>query len=239
MKLRRIGKSVALVVAAVTLVTACNGDGTSSAPTTTSTTLSQVDLDREKAERIVLTAADVPGFTADPPTPDDEEDASFEESLNTCLDDNALLLRLGEDADERGASSPDFSRGDEQTVSSAVTLGETEDEANSAMETITAAPFAACFSQAIGDELRKDPTFTNVTVNTTRLPALSGGDENVSYRSVVRTRVAGTNLTFNVDFTFIRTGRTFAVLFTFAVGTPFPEAERVRLATLLTTRMAE
>lgn len=121
-----------------------------------------------------------------------------------------------------------------------MTFGETEDEARSAITDITVSTFPACFSRIIPAELKKDPTFTNVTATTTTttLATITASEQSVGFRSVVRTRVAGTNLTINFDLTFIRVGRALAIVDVSSPGTPFPAAERTRPATVLAGRMA-
>ena len=229
-------------VAMVALLAACGDDGDSSStqttvPETTTTTLSQIALDKAKSQRTVLVAADLPGFTVDPPDTSSTS-SDLDAAANACVNNNPVLVRLGAADDPRGVSGEDFSKGETQTVSSSATFAESDDQARSAIADVSAPAFAGCFSQAIATEIRKDPTFTNVTVSTTKLPALTVGEQSVGYRSVMRARVSGTSLTFNIDFTFIRVGRAVTVLEDLAVGTAFPEAERVRLATALAQRMA-
>ena len=231
---------VALCAAAVMLLVACGDDEDSSAPTTaptTSTTLSQVEVDRQKGQRVVLTAADVPGFTEDAPDPDDDSE-ELEAAANACVNNDPLLSRLGEDDDPRGASSPDFSQGERFTVNSGVTFAENDDQARAAMTAVSAPSFTGCFSNALAAELRKDPTFTNVSVTTARLPAINAGDQTVGYRSTARARVANQAVTFYFDFTFIRSGRVLSVISGLGFDTPFPEADRSRLATTIAGRMA-
>jgi hypothetical protein len=228
-------------LAGALLLMACGGDGESSAPTTTgppttTTTVDQVALDRERANRIVLAAADVPGYTVDPPDTDDSG-PDIDEAASACFDNHPLLVRLGEDEDRRGAKSPDFSKGEDQRVGSSATFGETEDEARGAIAALSAPSYAGCFSEASAAGLRANPIFANVAVTTTPLPAVNVGDQDIGYRSLIRTRVGNQNVTFFADFTFTRRGRAVVVLDDFSVGTPFPEAERVRLATALAGRM--
>ena len=154
------------------------------------------------------------------------------------MNNNPLIVALGTDTDPRGAVSPDFSKGETTTVSSSVTFGETEDAARSVMADLNAAPFPACFSRAFTAELRRDPTNSNVSTTTTKLPAMNVGDQSVAFRTVARFRTQGTNIVLNIDFTFIRVGRAFASLQDLQATTPFPEAERLRLATALAGRMA-
>ena len=240
---RALALTVAAVLAGVMLV-ACGDDEESSTPTTaqaTTTTLSQVELDKQKAQRVVLTATDVPGFTQDPPDADDEN-VELDAAANACVNNNPLLVRLGEDNDPRGAASPDFSQDISATqtasVSSSATFAENDEEARTALTAASAASFPGCFSNALATALRSDPDFTNVTVSTARLPNLNAGDQSVGWRSTARARVSGQNLTFYFDFTFIRSGRGVAVLSGLGVSAPFPEGERGRLASVLAGRMA-
>ena len=251
MRMARCRQLMALCAAAVVLLSACNGDD-SSAPTTTapsstaptatvppSTTASasQVELDRQKGQRVVLTAADLPGFTMGAPDEDDDS-AELEAAANACVNNDRLLTRLGEDDDPRGANSTDFHRSNVLTVNSGVTFGETEDEARTSMTALGAPSFTGCFSNDLAAELRQRPTFTGVSVSTARLPALSAGDQSAGYRSTARAQVSGQSVTFYFDFTFIRSGRVLAVISALGIGTPFPEAERSRLATTVAGRMA-
>jgi len=235
------GRRAALGLAAVLVLGGC-GDDDDSAPATrvapaTTTTLSQVQLDKQRAQRIVLTATDLPGYTQDSPGTSGAS-PEFEAAANACVNHNPLIVALGQDTDPRGATSPAFSKGGTVTVSSRVTFGEAEDAARAVMADLNAPPFPACFSRAYTTDLRKDATNTNVSVSTTKLPIVNVGDQSVAYRTVARFRTQGTNIVLNVDFTFIRTGRAFCLLQDLQATTPFPEAERLRLATALAGRMA-
>lgn len=236
------GKAAALGLVAALALGACGDDNDSASSTTTvapatTTTLSQVQLDEQKAQRIVLTAADLPGYTQDPP--DSSADSpEFEAAANACVNNNPLIVALGTDADPRGAVSPDFSKGDTVTVTSSVTFGDTEDAARSVMADLNAASFPACFSRAFTTELRKDTTNSNVSATTTKLPAISVGDQSVGYRTVARFRTQGTNVVLNIDFTFVRVGRAFGSIQDLQAQSVFPEAERLRLANALAGRMA-
>lgn len=225
--------AVVAVVAAVVLG-ACGDDGESAAPTTTSTTLSQVQLDKQKAERANLSAADLSGYTEDAPDPEEEVDA---DGADQCVESNALLLRLGETEDPRGAASPDFSR-EVHTISSSVTFGETEDEARTALAVINRQTLATCLGDALAAELRTTPGFSNVRVTSSKLPAITAGDETVGYRLVVRGTAAGQAVTINVEFTFVRTGRGVAVFQSLSETSTFPAADRTRLVELIAGRMA-
>jgi hypothetical protein len=239
-------KTSVLGLVAVLLLGGCGDDKDdkeSSAPATTvapatTTTLSQAQLDKQKAQRIVLTAPDLPGYAQDPPDPSSQSSPEFEAAANACVNNNPVIVPLRTENDPRGATSPDFSKGDTVTVSSAVTFAETEDQARTAMTDVSAATFPACFSRAFTAEIRRDPTYTNVSVTTTKLPAITAGDQSLGYRAVAKFRTQGTNVTANFDFTFIRVGRAVASIDDYSLTTAFPAAERLRLAQLIAGRMA-
>lgn len=230
---------VALAAAVAVGVGACGGGGSGgpAPPGTTTTSLSPAQLDKARAQRVVLTAADLPGYTTDPPGAA-RDSAEFEAAADACVRNNPLIVALGEDDDPRGASSPGFRRGDTVRVTSSVTFGDTEAAARTVMADLGAPSFPACFSAAFTAELRKDAANSDVAVTTTTLPADQLGDQSVAFRTVARFRTQGTNVTLNIDFTFVRVGRGFGSVQDLSATTAFPDAERIRLATALATRMA-
>jgi hypothetical protein len=233
-------RTLAIGLAAVLVFGACGDDNDSASSTTTAeaatATLSQMQLDKQKAQRVVLAAPDVPGYSQDPPEPDSTS-AEFQAAADTCVGNNPLLIRLGTPGDVRGVEGPVFSKGDLQ-VTSDVTFGETEDEARTAFAAANAATFATCFSRAYLAELRKIPGLTNHSATTSKLPGLTAGDQSVGYRTVGRFTESGTSVTVNLDFTFIRAGRGMASLSAVSSPATFPEADRSRLAVLIAGRMA-
>jgi hypothetical protein len=231
-------KAAVLGLVAVLLFAGCGDDKDDNETSTPTTTLSQAQLDKQKAQRINLTAPDLPGYAQDPPDPSSESSPEFEAAANACANNNPVFVALATDSDARGATSPDFSKGETVTVSSSVTFAETEDQARTTMTEVGAASFPACFSRAFTAEIRTEPTYSNVSVTTTKLPAITAGDQSLGYRVVVKFRTEGTNLTANFDMTLIRVGRAVASVDAYSLTTPFPAAERLRLATLVAGRMA-
>ena len=239
----RLVRGLAVGLVSVMALVACGDDeDDSSSPATTapttSTTLSQMQLDEQKAQRVVLSMADLPGYTQDPPDPANDTSPEGVAALNACANNDPLFVQLDKEADPRGATSPTFSKGDTITVGSSVTFGDNDDQAKATMTAVNAAPFPGCLARALAAELRRDSDYTNVTVSTTKLPAVSAGDQAVAYRSTARFRVGGTTVTAYVDSVLIRSGRAISSIDLSSVATPFPEAERLRLAAAVAGRMA-
>jgi len=182
---------------------------------------------------VVLTVADVPGFTMEAPDPDE---AGF--LPEACFNGNALLLRIGRDDDPRGALSPDFADSQDAIVGSAVTFAETEDEARAAFTVFEAPSFPPCFAADFAKQMDSLPDFSNVTATTTRLPALTVGDQSIGYRTTLKSRYTGIAVTTYSDVVFVRSGRGVAVVDAVASGTAFSNATRIRLATAVAGRLA-
>jgi hypothetical protein len=238
------GTIAALGLAAVLVLGGCGDDKDSASSTSTTvapattTTLSQAQLDKQKAQRIVFTAPDLPGYSQDPPDPSSDDSPEFEAAANACVNNNPVIVALQGDNSARGADSPHFRKSETVTVSSSVTFAETEDQARTALADVSSASFPACFSRALTAEVRKDPSNTNVSVTTTKLPDITAGDQSLGYRVVVKFRTEGTNLTANFGMTFVRVGRAVASIDDYMLTTAFPAAERLRLVTLIAGRMA-
>ena len=229
------------------LLVACGGGDSSSAdkdrstttaaPTTT--TIPPPAADKARAERIVLTAADVPGFKADPPDPDEDVDASSDEAFARCTNNNPLVV-AGDD-NPRSADSPDFSRGEMETVASSATFAEKEEVATALLTDLSAPAFAGCLEGALAKTFQEalGSGASPVTVSTTRLPDQALADQAVAYRSVATVPTGRTSkLTLNFDTTFIRKGRALGFLLVLKQGSPFRDSERMRLASLIASRMA-
>lgn len=229
--------------AAGMLLVACDdGDSDESgqpatSTSSTSTTLSQVQLDKQKAQRIVLSAADLSGFTQDPPDPTINPNDTLLPG-DACHKDNPLLLRLGTDNDPRGVMSPDFTNSDEVTVGSAATFAETEEDARAVITALSATTFPGCFSPAFTTELQKQAEFTNVSTSTARLPAVTVGDSSIGYRSTVRARYTGVSVTLYFDAVFIQKGRGVALVNVTKATSPYANAERLRLVNPVAERLA-
>lgn len=77
------------------------------------------------------------------------------------------------------------------------------------------------------------------SVSSAPLPGRTYGDETLASRTTMQVAAPGERATMYVDFVFIREGRAVAGFFALQIGSPFPEAERDRLAGLLQARMTQ
>lgn len=204
------------------------------------TTIPSATADRQRAQRIVLTLAALPGYENEPSSAD-ESDPAYEAALTACFNNNPLLGQFAKGQPARGVEGNEFRRpSGEYAVGSGVYFAESGDLARAAIRDASGATVAQCIARAERAAVTNAPGWTTVTVTTTRLPALSAGEENVGYRTVIRSHSARANR--DVDFaygvTLVRVDRAVIVLYDSSVDGQIPEAERVRLANLLATRAA-
>ncbi len=211
------------VTAAVLSASACGGGDT---PT--------VAEDKATSERIVLTSADLPGFTLEPDEPDDDSTGSFKE----CVKDNPLLTG---DNKPRSTDGAGFTRDDGNLrVQSGAFVAEKVDEARSAFSDIAAALGGDCLREGLARTVREgaDPGVIVRDVTSEPLPELEVADDYAATRLAVPIEAGRERITLHVDMTFLREGRILAGVFTLRAGTPFDDAERTRLVRLLGERVS-
>ena len=190
--------------------------------------------DKAKAERMVLTLADVPEMTQDPPD-EDEADGSF---ADECAGNNPTLTA---DPKPRGAEAPQFSKDDgEVLVSSGAFFTETETEARKAFDDLETALGSQCLKDGIKGAVEEgaEGHVTVANVSASPLPEVGGVDESRASRVSLDLTADGERTSLHFDIQFLRHGRVLAGLFTVAAGAPFPDAERRRLSTLLARRVS-
>jgi len=191
--------------------------------------------DKAKAEQIVLTSADLPGFTAEP---DNKSDSSSANPLDACLKNNPLLT---DGEKPRGASGTDFSKEDGNVhVSSGAVLGETKAEARKAFSDLKGALSGQCVKDGLKSSIEDgvDPGLTVGEVSADSLSTSKVADEVVASRLTVPLEANGQQLSVFVDLTILRQGRVFAGVYDTSSGSPFPDAERSRLVSLVGKRMS-
>jgi hypothetical protein len=220
----RTRRRAVAAAAALLLVAACGGGSD----------IPSAAEDEAAARRVVLTSADLPGYTEEPGDPDERSSA-----IDRCVANNPLL---NVEDNPRGASGPDLTMGDNNIqVQSGALFAEKEAEAEEAFSDIQ----AALSSQCLKDEMRKsvqeavDPDVNVQTVSAQTLPAPGGTDQSVASRVTVPLESGDEQLTVYADLTFLREGRGLAGVFTLQAGSPFPDAERTRLAGVVAERLSE
>jgi hypothetical protein len=227
------GTAVAVsLVAAVALVACGSDDGSVSIRSGGGDTPSLAD-DVAAAQRVVLSAADLPGYRAEPPPEPDATSAQAAAAFQHCL--GAGNVALG-DA-ERTAQSPGFRKGTATSVSSLATIAADEPIARSAMADLSRPDLEPCVTGLLRVVLERDLRLPVNTASSQLLAAPKAGDQSVTWRTTVQVTFAGQPLAAHSDLTFVRDGRTLASLFDFQIGDPFPTAERDRLVNAMAARM--
>lgn len=211
------------VAAALLLTAACGGSGSDVPPAAE---------DEAAARRIVLTSADLPGYTEDVGEEEDQSSTAVDE----CLNDNPLFA----DNYPRASESPDFAKGDGAVrVQSGVTFAEKVGDARKGFSDVRAALAGPCLKDEVRKSLQEavDPGVVVQGVTVSSLPAPRGFDEAVASRLSIPVQVGSSRLSFYAELTYLRQGRGIAAVETFQIDEPFPEAERNRLAAVVGGRL--
>ena len=227
-----------LVLVLAVLIAGCGGDDSESSDATTipPTTRPTPEADKARAGRIVLTAADLPGYTED--TEPEEDDDEVDRAFAACMQ-NDPVLTAEEGTNPRTVDGGDFERNEELTVGSEATIAETEDQAREALNKVRSPAVLDCFTRTIRTELPKtlDPGVSLRNVAVTSPTVTPVGDESVGLRIALTLSAQGETARLVLDVTIIRRERAVAFLSTTGVNTAFPEAERASLATKMADRM--
>lgn len=221
---RSLKRTLALVATAALLsAPACGG---SEAPTAAE--------DKAMAERIVLTSADLPGFTPEPDKADNDDSGG---SFKDCVKDNPLLTA---DNKPRSTNGVDFTQDDGNVrVQSGAFVAEKVAEARTAFADIASALSEPCLREGLARTIKDgaEPGLVVREVTAEPLPKLEVADDYAGSRLTVPLEVGRERLPLYVDMTFVREGRVLAGVFTFRAGTPFSDSERTRLVKLVGERM--
>lgn len=187
--------------------------------------------DEEAARRIVLTSADLPGFTREPAEEDDPAGP-----LDRCVNNNPLFV--GDNP--RGVDGDDFTKDDGNLrVQSGAVFAVNESEATKGFADLEGALASQCLRDAMRETLRTslDPGVTVRDVSNAPLAAPNVADQSAASRLTVELEAARERASVIVDLTVLRDGRVVGGVFTFGFQEPFPEAERIRLTRLVGERM--
>jgi hypothetical protein len=219
MRSHRLTRTAALITAAAVaaaLLGACGGASSTS-----------VTADSGKAEaaaaaqRVVLTATDLPGYNANPPAAIDASGAKAASSFQSCA---GAAAALGDP--DRAAASPGFYKAGTTMVASIAVVSPDKAGAEKAMADLSRDDVATCLTTLFKDVLALDQ-LPGTTARTERLPTSDGGGQSTTWRTTIQ--VTSAQLAVYSDLTLFQSGRTVAALFNVQTGTPFPSAERQRL----------
>jgi hypothetical protein len=233
-------RKILVLLTTLVLLVGCGGDDDSESSDSTTippTTRPTAELDKQRAGRIVLTAADLPGYTED--TSPDEDDDEVDRAFAACVQ-NDPVLTAEEPENPRTVDGKDFDKGDELSVGSSATIAETQEQAQAAIAQLRNQTVLDCLQSAFRRELAAslDPGVTLRNVAVSALPVATAGDEAVGVRVAATLSAAGETVQVTSDVTAIRRERAVAFLVTNGVGNRFSNAEREALALKMADRMA-
>jgi|GEM_PF-5198879 len=191
--------------------------------------------DKATAQRMVLTSADLPGFEAKAKDTTDDNSAN---SLDKCLNNNPLLTH---EDNPRGADGTEFTKDDgDVSVQSGVFFTKNEAEARKTFSDMKNALSGQCIKDGMKSVIQEGAPAGLVVgdVSASPLQGPKVADDVAATRLTVPLESKGERVSVFVDLNLLRQGREFGGVITFQSGTPFPDAERTRLTTLLGKRMS-
>jgi hypothetical protein len=228
-----------VLVTALVLLVGCGGDDSESSQPTTAPTSAQPtpEQDKARAGRIVLTAADLPGYTEDPDSDEDDDDET-ERVLGGCVQ-NDPVLTADEPESPRTVEGKEFNKGETQSVSSTATIAETQEQAEAALTQLRNQTVLNCLESGARRELAGSvgPGATVQAVSVSSLPVPTVGDEAVGLRIEATITAQGQTVRVTTDVTAVRRERAVAFLSTTGVRNAFSPSERQALATRMADRM--
>ncbi|HEX2042016.1 MAG TPA: hypothetical protein VHF24_05195 [Acidimicrobiales bacterium] len=228
-----------VLATALVLLVGCGGDDSESSQPTTAPTSAQPtpEQDKARAGRIVLTAADLPGYTEDPDSDEDDDDET-ERVLGGCVQ-NDPVLTADEPESPRTVEGKEFNKGETQSVSSTATIAETQEQAEAALAQLRNQTVLNCLESGARRELAGSvgPGATVQAVSVSSLPVPTVGDEAVGLRIEATITAQGQTVRVTTDVTAVRRERAVAFLSTTGVRNPFSPSERQALATRMADRM--
>ena len=205
-------------------------------PSTTASPLRSAAQDTAAARRVLLQAGDLPGYRQG----QSSEPSGYVDVYSTCTG-NALMPG-GRSA--RSAGQAPFINDETAavravqttSVSSFAVFAETDVDARRALADLAKPDLAPCVGKALLAELNNltSPPGTAANQTSAALPPLSVADEVAGLRTTV-----GGAVSQYFDLTVVRKGRALTFLFVVRLArSPFPEADRQRLAGLLASRIS-
>lgn len=192
--------------------------------------------DLAAAQHVVLTAADLPGYSVELPADPDPAVAHAAAGFQQCA--GTAAAALGEE--QRTAESPGFHLGSSASVSSLATVALDELQSKAAMADLSRPDLAGCITALLRSAFERDSNVSVTSARTEVVPdgvrAPSGGDI-ASWRTTLQYSSGGHTQVAYSSLTFLRSGRIVASLLDFQVGAPYPAEERRRLVEAMADRM--
>lgn len=239
--LRRAAAGVVIALA----LAACSNDGgddakggggvtTSTAPSSTTTTAPLTD--KARAESIVLTEADVGGGFAAAAPGDEELDVRGLMHFEDCAGGTLLAT-----TDESQFAESDLSKDQNTSIVTVVELAPDDASMQRAVERLNSDGYVDCFSRI---EKRVSAAVAEVDGGTLsewtidkKTVAVAASAADAFAIETVGVVTGGFKATWHRDVVFLRKGRALAALRFFTADSPYPQAEKDRLAALVLERM--
>jgi len=220
---RRAGSWLAVV--ALTGVAACGGTNFDSARK------ADPAADLAVAKRSVLTAADMPGYTAAPHSADDDLTAAEKQTFAKCLGTSTTFF--DDKPGEQKADSPDFSKGenDETSVSSDVAIETSQSLVDKDWKVLTDKKTPGCFLQVPKEDL-KDSAPGGATVSNESVDSFDAGigRRSLGLSITVDATAAGQTVPLYADVIFVGRDRAEIEVDSFNIATPFDRTTLTSLA---------
>jgi hypothetical protein len=208
---------VAYALAVVALAGACTRGDTTTVTATGAAAASSptaVLTDHVAAQRVLVTATDLPGYDA---LPAGDAQASSMKGAVTFESCAGAAATLGDP--QRTALSPAFMKGSTNAVSSLAIVAANEGDAQTAMASLARADLAGCVTTLFRTVLDLD-LLPGTTAKTEAQSIPKVSDQSVMWRTTLQVALGTQTIPAYADLTFFRSGRTVASLFNFQVGEP-------------------
>lgn len=242
-------RHVLLLVAVSLLTAACASGASSSAsssvPTVTSPGNANTAADKALAEQALLKLSDFPtGWTSKPSSSGGSPD--IYKRFASCLHTSLGLLT---GTSPRGASSPDFSYTNQNSVSNRVGYESSPARVDEAMNVLREPQLPSCLESALNAYITytiQHPTNPNstlpsgVSVGNSTVAQMSFpnvGDQSIAYRVTVPVNANGLSIDIYVDLIAFVKGRAGVEMLFEAVGSPFDSSMEQQLTTLTEGRL--
>jgi hypothetical protein len=204
-------------IAAMVILGACGGSGPKKADPA---------ADLAAAKAAVLTAADLPGYTATPSTPGGDLPKSATQRFAKCL--NLPTTIFDDTPGAQTADSPDFDKASAE-VSSEVEIDPTRADIDQGWSQFSKATVERCLGGLFDDSLRGSvPGASFGKVNVTRFePQI--GNRSVGYQVTIPVTKDGQNFPLYIDFLFVARDRGGITLSGANANQPFDRATEIAL----------